>query len=208
MPAGSQRDRQILLSPSDVAAYQACRHPTTLELEAGHLDLLIRMRDPLKRLVVTGPSQPEPLPFARYRGGGRTLLQPPPMGDGTSRHGYGVPVFAECGSACTYCGRDLGSAYDSWLDLFTACRSCNEFLNGYRVTDPAPADLAGFCESRDRHFLFKREWVMARHGRERQKYEAWRAASAPAQEPADSDILRSSGRVPIMRRWRTPRPRS
>ncbi len=75
----------------------------------------------------------------------------------------------ECGSNCVYCGLDLGNTYEAWLgfsvdhvipgstvarlgypaewvndliNLVTACRSCNEFLNGYRVTDPTPSARA------------------------------------------------------------------
>ena len=33
------------------------------------------------------------------------------------------------------------------------CRACNEFLNGYRVTDPPPATVDEFFKLRDRHFL-------------------------------------------------------
>ena len=144
-------------------------------------------------------------PFPRYRNGGRDLLGIPAWGDGTSRHGYGVPVFAECGTSCAYCGRDLGSEYADWLDLsvdhviptntiktlgyprewvadlinlVAACRACNEFLNGYRVTESPPFDLAGFCDLRDRHFLEKRKWVLARHERERAQYEVWRKLQA------------------------------
>ena len=144
------------------------------------------------------------LPFQRYIDGGRSLLGIPPWGDGSSRHGYGVPVFAACGACCAYCGRELGETYEAWLDLsvdhviptntvkvlgyprewvadllnlVTACRACNEFLNGYRITDPPPHDLAGFCDLRDRHFLAKREWVTARHEREREHYGVWRLIS-------------------------------
>lgn len=148
-----------------------------------------------------GHEHAAPPPFSRYGTGGRVLLGIPAIGDGTSRHGYGVPVFAECGSSCVYCGRDLGGEYANWLNLsidhviptntikaldyprewvadlinlVTACRACNEFLNGYRVTEPPPLDLAGFCDLRDRHFLEKRKRVLARHELERAQYEVWR----------------------------------
>jgi hypothetical protein len=115
-------------------------------------------------------------------------------------------VFAACGTRCVYCGRELGETYEAWLDLsvdhviptntvkslgypaewvadrlnlVTSCRACNEFLNGYRVKDPAPPDLPGFCQLRDRHFVAKRGWVLARHERERERYEVWRRSSRP-----------------------------
>lgn len=140
------------------------------------------------------------VPFTRYRSGGRALLGRPPWGDGTCRHGYGPLVFAQCGTACVYCGRELGTAYEAWLDvsidhvvptetvkrlgyprewiedvanLVTSCRACNEFLNGYRVSEPAPATPEEFFAMRDRHFLAKRTWVLTRHEREREHYETW-----------------------------------
>lgn len=138
------------------------------------------------------------LPFGRYDGAGRQLLGRPPWGDGSSRRGYGVPVFGQCGTTCVYCGRDLGSTYEAWLglsvdhvipggdgrrlgypiewiddiaNLVTCCRACNEFLNGYRVTDPPPASVDQFFDLRDRHFIRKREWVITRHAQERAWYE-------------------------------------
>lgn len=63
----------------------------------------------------------------------------------------------------------------------TCCRACNEFLNGYRVTDPPPATVEEFFALRDHHFRAKREWVQVRHDSERAWYEA--AFSRP---PAES----------------------
>ncbi len=140
------------------------------------------------------------IPFARYEGAGRKLLDRPPLGDGSCRRGYGPPVFSECGTACAYCGREMGQNYDSWLDLsidhvipgetvkrlgwprewiddlanlVTCCRACNEFLNGYRVADPPPATVDEFFVLRDRHFVAKRAWAIERHVRERDWYEGW-----------------------------------
>ena len=45
-------------------------------------------------------SQPPPIlaaPFSRYPDGGNVLLGVPAWGTGSSRTGYGVPVFAACG---------------------------------------------------------------------------------------------------------------
>lgn len=143
---------------------------------------------------------PDETPFVRYAGAGRVLLGRPGGGDGSCRRGYGLPVLKQCGHLCAYCGRDLGSVYESWLDisvdhvvpveaisrlaypsewvmdlanLVTACRACNEFLNGYRLAERPPGSLAGFFEIRDRCFLEKRERAVARHARERSWYRHW-----------------------------------
>jgi 5-methylcytosine-specific restriction endonuclease McrA len=97
----------------------------------------------------------EARPFARYEGGGRRLLGRPRLGDLTARHGYGPPVFDQCGLACSYCGLDVAKPYENWLqlsvdhvvpasakgigypaewieglaNLVTCCRPCNEFSN-------------------------------------------------------------------------------
>jgi hypothetical protein len=139
------------------------------------------------------------LPFDHYIGGGRELLGVPAWGDGSSRRGYGQAVFAQCRFACVYCGQEMETAYEAWLALsvdhviptgagkrlgypiewiqdtanqVTCCRACNEFLNGYRVTDPAPVTVEEFFDLRDRHFLAKREWVLGRHASERAWYDA------------------------------------
>lgn len=57
------------------------------------------------------------LPFERYEGGGRLLLGRPRLGDLTARHGYGPPVFNQCGMGCAYCGLDMSSPYENWLQL-------------------------------------------------------------------------------------------
>jgi HNH endonuclease len=114
-------------------------------------------------------------------------------------------VFEQCGSACVYCGLDMGAAYESWLNLsidhvipagdgrrlgyppdwvedianlVTSCRACNEFLNAYRVIDSPPQTVDAFFDLRDLHFERKREWVLNRHATER----AWYDSSRP--EPA------------------------
>ncbi len=139
------------------------------------------------------------VPFVRYRNGGRQLLGIPVQGDATARHGYGPPVFRECGFACAYCGLDMGASYEMWLqisvdhviprssvargyprewvedivNLVTCCRACNEFMNAYSVSDPVPASAAAFFELRDHHFLAKRTLALAAHQRER----SWHAAN-------------------------------
>lgn len=151
-----------------------------------------------RKLLVVGASGGTP--FERYQFAGQQLLGKPSLGDGSCRRGYGPPVFSECGTACAYCGREMGESYDSWLDLsidhvipgetvkrlgwrrewvddlanfVTCCRACNEFLNGYRVADPPPATADEFFALRDRHFVAKRAWVTERHVRERDWYEGW-----------------------------------
>jgi hypothetical protein len=54
----------------------------------------------------------------------------------------------------------------------TCCRVCNEFLNGYRVSDPVPTTGEEFFDLRDRHFVAKRDWVQTRHAAERAWYDA------------------------------------
>jgi hypothetical protein len=120
-------------------------------------------------------------------------------------------VLRECGSACAYCGVELGASYEAWLafsvdhvipgstvkalgypgewvhdviNLVTACRSCNEFLNGHRVNDPVPATLSEFCDLRDRHFIAKGMWAIARHATERERYEAWRGSTSDSASSA------------------------
>jgi hypothetical protein len=142
-------------------------------------------------------------PFARYASGGSELLGIPAWGDGTARHGYGRPVFAECGYQCAYCGFEMGAPYEAWLNLsvdhvvpahlikagwplewvldrinlVTCCRACNEFTNGYRLTNVAsPATFAEFIAIRDRAFDEKRDLARARHAVERERYVAGRPA--------------------------------
>ena len=142
------------------------------------------------------PEPPE-RPFHRYANGGSELLGIPPLGDGTARHGYGRPVFAECGYQCVYCRLEMGAPYEAWLNLsvdhvvpghlmkagwprewvldrinlVTCCRSCNEFLNGYRLTNiPVPATFGDFIAIRDRVFDEKMDRALKRHSLERERY--------------------------------------
>jgi 5-methylcytosine-specific restriction endonuclease McrA len=140
------------------------------------------------------------LPFEKYDKGGRELLGTPKTGDGTCRHGYGLPVFKQCGLGCSYCERPMDSPYEAWLDisvdhvvprsmikrgfprewvedisnLATCCRACNEFLNQYAVNTPPPAQLDEFHALRDRVFLEKKAHAQKRHHEERAWYEKWR----------------------------------
>jgi len=133
------------------------------------------------------------LPFTRYEGGGRRRLGRPRQGDITARHGYGPPVFEQCGLKCVYCGFDMGVRYEDWLqlsvdhvvpsgsrargyrpewlediaNLVTCCRPCNEFSNAFAVTDSAPESEEAFFVIRDRAFAAKRALVLSKHGKER-----------------------------------------
>jgi 5-methylcytosine-specific restriction endonuclease McrA len=160
-----------------------------------------KLRDaaPAPRKVGTDSS----LPFARYQLGGTHLLGIPNEREGTARHGYGPPVFAACGYQCAYCGFDMASPYEAWLNLsvdhvvpqhlkkaawprewlldlinlVTCCRACNEFLNGYRVTaTTAPESLPEFVQVRDRVFVEKLQHAQKRHSVERERFAAARPA--------------------------------
>jgi Holliday junction resolvase-like predicted endonuclease len=133
------------------------------------------------------------LPFDGYEGDGRRLLGIPPLGGGSSRRDYGIPVFEQCGWACAYCGVDLSETYESWLGLsvehvvprnlvavgypsewiedlvnqVTCCRHCNEFLNQYRIAAPPPTTVDEFFDLRDQVFREKRRRALDRHRVER-----------------------------------------
>jgi 5-methylcytosine-specific restriction endonuclease McrA len=141
------------------------------------------------------------VPFGRYQRGGSELLGIPVQRDGRARHGYGPPVFAACGYRCAYCGFDMASPYEAWLNLsvdhvvpqhlakagwprewvldlinlVTCCRACNEFLNGYRVPETTPPpSLDEFVDLRDRVFAEKLGHAQKRHTVERERYAAAR----------------------------------
>ena len=149
----------------------------------------------------------EPMtPFESYSRGGREPLGSPRTGDGTCRHGYGPPVFSQCGSACVYCGRELLDSYEAWLDvsidhvvprsvswysrcrpwvddlfnLATCCRACNEFLNQFKCGDSEPATLNAFLTIRDRVFAAKHAHANQRHNEERSWYDRWTKNGRPA----------------------------
>ena len=135
------------------------------------------------------------LPFDRYERGGRTLLGRPRQGDVTARHGYGPPVFEQCGYKCVYCGLDMVATFGNWLqvsidhviprqmaraphnypmdwveditNLVTCCRACNDFGNHYTVSGPKPATEADFFEMRDRVFLERRANILVAREKER-----------------------------------------
>lgn len=150
------------------------------------------------------------LPFSQYKESGRALLGKARSGDGTCRHGYGLDVFEQCGTACVYCDRELGEPYEIWLDisvdhvipvetikgldyprewvddlanLVTCCRACNEFLNNYSVNDDVPTTVEEFFDLRDQHYMKKRELARERHRREREWHRDWLSKSRPRFSP-------------------------
>jgi hypothetical protein len=139
-----------------------------------------------------------PLPFTRYRGQGRLLVGPPTWGDGTARHGYGLPVFAQCGYCCAYCGLDMLASFEAWLqlsvdhvvprnsislgfrkdwiedvaNLVTCCGPCSALGNRFTVDVEAPSTLEAFFELRDRAFRERRALILDRRSVERAHYQA------------------------------------
>lgn len=149
------------------------------------------------------------LPFARYEGAGCHLLGIPPQRDGTARHGYGPPVFAQCGYACVYCGLDMRASFERWLqlsvdhvvprqmkdrgyeaswveditNLVTCCRACNDFGNRFVVNDPPPITHEAFLDLRDRVFRERRAATIAKRMQERAIYEKPPALGPDRPEP-------------------------
>jgi hypothetical protein len=97
---------------------------------------------------------------------------------------------------CAYCGRDLASEYEDWLDLsvdhvvptsaaalgipgewlrdranmVTCCAACNGFLNRFVPAGPFLTTLESFFDLRDECFRAKRRLALERHARERERY--------------------------------------
>ena len=76
--------------------------------------------------------------------------------------------------------------YINWIEslanLVPCCRACNEFLNGYRVSDNAPPDEGAFLILRNKVLREKREKALARHQLEIASYDRWRVGQASAQK--------------------------
>ena len=141
--------------------------------------------------------------FESADGGGRRFLGR--LVGSACRTGYGLSPLDLCAGCCAYCGVRLDEPYEAWLNLsvdhvvptrsvkelgypahwvddlanvVACCRSCNKFLNGYRVTLPLPTTEAEFFDVRDSVFLSKRDAAFARHKRERDWYDAWRSRTS------------------------------
>jgi hypothetical protein len=144
-------------------------------------------------------------PFDSYPQGGQKLLGPPRRGAAVARgaNSYGHPIGDLCGWKCAYCDADLATTYEAWLNLsvdhvvprstgkllglpdewiedttnhVACCRTCNEFLNGYRGPGLASEamTLDGFYRLRDAAFAAKLTLALERHQRERTWYDKWR----------------------------------
>jgi hypothetical protein len=137
----------------------------------------------------------EPLPFASYPKGGRTLLDKPKSGDGSARGGYGRDVLVWCGFRCAYCDLDM-SLFEGWLQLsvdhvvpqqawalgyrkdwlrnpintVACCRPCNDLYNREQPTEPAPATLEAFLEIRDATFRRRKARLLEHREAERAKF--------------------------------------
>jgi len=130
--------------------------------------------------------------FDNYPDRGRRLVGRPQ--GATARHNYGPQVAQYCGWNCAYCGRDLLTCYESWLDLqvdhvvptystrdgiredwvcdiancVVCCAACNTFLNRYRIKGARiPSTEAEFFQLRDSVFAEKKELACKRHKEER-----------------------------------------
>ena len=130
--------------------------------------------------------------FECYPGEGRILIGRPQGAN--ARHEYGPQVAQYSGWACAYCGRDLLTSYESWLDLqidhvvptcsikrgfredwveaiancVVCCAACNAFLNRYPINfDKPPLTEEAFFKLRDEVFEDKRRKALKRHAEER-----------------------------------------
>jgi len=134
--------------------------------------------------------------FDDYPDKGKRLLGKPQ--GATARHDYGPQVAQYSGWVCAYCGRDLLTSYESWLDLqvdhvvpmysmkhgfhedwvldiancVVCCAACNAFLNGYRI-DPTrlPSNDVEFFQLRDSVFAEKKNLACKRHEEEREYWQ-------------------------------------
>jgi hypothetical protein len=135
-------------------------------------------------------------PFVSYPGAGAELLKPPPWGDGTARHGYGLKVLEYCGFRCAYCGLDMGT-FDGWLQLsidhvvpqqmaksgwpsewlldtinvVACCMTCNGLFNRDVAPGTVPNTLEEFVVVRDALFQERRRRIAERRQTERRFFE-------------------------------------
>ena len=120
----------------------------------------------------------------------------------SARTGYGLSAAKQSDGCCAYCGVDLATSYEAWLNLslehvvpqgarqssdinpvwlgdlvncVLCCRACNEFLNSYRAPSGA-LTWDEFLALRDRVFVEKRDRVLRRHASERKTWTRLRSA--------------------------------
>jgi hypothetical protein len=139
------------------------------------------------------PKCPDPLPFAAYPGGGRSLLGVP-RGD-VCRRGYGLDFIRRTGQrACAYCSLNFTLEFEHWLvvvdhvvptsvckelgipvawredcaNKVVACSACNGYRNRYRPSVPPvpPQTLEEFLDLRDRIFAERREPILTARAEE------------------------------------------
>jgi hypothetical protein len=134
--------------------------------------------------------------FERYPEKGKKFLGQ--TQGATARHDYGPQVAAYSGWACAYCGRELLSSYEAWLDLqidhvipyylikrglnkkwvldiancVVCCSACNGFLNAYKVNEEDnPLTEEDFFELRNNVFVEKKKRAQERHEEERKYWQ-------------------------------------
>ena len=142
-------------------------------------------------------------PLEHYTNSTEVKPRPHVANGANCRNGYGVPVIKYWEPSCAYCGKDLMESYDNWLDLSVdhvvpiccqktwgpecrewiesmanavpCCRACNEFLNGFRAPETAPASESEFISLRNKELARKREHALQRHQQEQAAFEALRS---------------------------------
>lgn len=141
----------------------------------------------------------EPLPFIRYPRHGRVLLGC--VRGSNCRHEYGLEfIRLTKETQCAYCGLDLLSKYEHWLNMsldhvvphnicqawgvprewsedysnrVLCCRSCNDFGNRYVPQGfERPETLEQFYDLRDLIFVQRKRLIMKRHAEERKFFDS------------------------------------
>ncbi len=144
----------------------------------------------------------DPLPFKSYPQHGRERIG---LVHGSNcRHEYGREfIFKTKQTHCAYCGLDLMSTYENWLNMaldhvvphnvcqtwkvpsewsedysnrVLSCTTCNTFGNRYVPKDlHPPTTLEEFYDRRDKIFAERRRLIRQRHQKERTFFEKVRA---------------------------------
>jgi hypothetical protein len=138
----------------------------------------------------------QPLPFTSYPQHGCALLGR--TSKGNCRHGYGLKfIRLTKQSRCAYCGLDLLSEYENWLNMaldhvvprnaclewdlpedwcedysnrVLCCAACNTFRNRYTPYQDfeRPVTLEQFYDLRDAIFLQRKALIKQKHTEERE----------------------------------------